>query len=304
MVMVLDPWTESPNSSFSRDPRSGRKRASRGTKRTRFIVSGVLAAALVVGVAVAAKAHLASSGTPAQRDQKIVAALPSSWTLKLNASFTGNSLDTKVWDTCYPWQMSGAGCTNFGNSNEVEWYTAAQDRVGGGVLNLVSQLEPTSGLNQKGAHQEYECRSGMVTSYPGFDFEYGLVQITAKIPFGDGLWPALWLAASNKQWPPEVDILEHWNGETQAKVYLHPATGARQGGGVNTPNLGNGWHTFTVEWTSSQLTWYYDGTEVFSTTTGIPHQAMYLIMNLADTSTASDACNASMAIKSVKVWGP
>jgi beta-glucanase (GH16 family) len=228
--------------------------------------------------------------------------LPASWKLAFNASFTGNALDAQIWDTCYAWAAKGAGCTNYGNSDEQEWYTPAQDRVGGGVLNLVAQREATAGLTKAGAPKEYACRSGLVATYPSFNFEYGLVQITAKIPFGNGLWPALWLAAANGQWPPEVDLLEHWNAEPQGKVYLHPTSGPRQGGPVSMPNLSDGWHTFALKWTPTQLIWYYDGTQVLSTTTGVPHQAMYVIMNLADTLNGTGTCNGTLAIKSVKVW--
>jgi beta-glucanase (GH16 family) len=131
-----------------------------------------------------------------------------------------------------------------------------------------------------------------------------LVQITAKIAFGNGLWSALWLAAANQKWPPEVDILEHWNNDQQARVYLHPTAGARQGGPINTPSLSASWHTYSLEWTKTELSWYVDGAQVFSTTTGVPNQAMYLIMNLADTSTSADSCNGTMSVKSVKVWQP
>jgi len=88
--------------------------------------------------------------------------------------------------TCYPWAKNG--CTNFGNGGqEKEWYTASQDTVKNGFLNLIAQREPTAGVNAKGAPQEYACRSGMVTTFPGFRFKYGYLQITAHIPFKTGL---------------------------------------------------------------------------------------------------------------------
>jgi beta-glucanase (GH16 family) len=231
---------------------------------------------------------------------------PKSWKLTFDSNFTGSSLNTKVWDTCYPWATSNVGCTNYGNSGDedLEWYRASQDQVSGGVLHLVARREPTPGLTENGAPKRYACRSGMVTSFPGLKFQYGVIQITAKIPFGPGLWPALWLAATNEKWPPEIDILEHWASDSQGKIYLHPTSGPRQGGPVNMPDLGTGWHTFTLEWTKSRLTWYYDGTQVASATVGIPQQSMYLIANLADDITTPGTCSGSMEIKSVKVWQP
>jgi beta-glucanase (GH16 family) len=60
----------------------------------------------------------------------------------------------------------------------------------------------------------------MVTSYPGFNFEYGTVQIVAQIPKNVGLWPALWLLPASESWPPEIDMLESWGTGTSASTGL------------------------------------------------------------------------------------
>lgn len=229
---------------------------------------------------------------------------PKAWDLKLDSTFLGNHLDTKVWaTTCNKWSTS-AGCTNFGNTDDPdqEWYLPSQDKVTDGALHLIAQREPTAGFDQKGQHKEYACRSGIVTTYPGLRFEYGYVQITAEIPFGEGLWPAFWLAAANQKWPPEIDILEHWDSESYGKVYLHPLTGARQGGAVSMTDLSAGWHTFSLYWSKTELAWYYDGTKVFATSTGVPQQAMYLIANLAVDNASPGGCSGSLLVKSVKIW--
>src|ERR1700722_5312871 len=101
----------------------------------------------------------------------------------------------------YPGMDVATGCTNFGNADEQEWYLPSQDQVSGGVLHLVAQPIPTRGTNSAGAAKTYECRSGMVTTMPGFSFEYGVVQVVAQIPSTAGLWPALWLLATDEVWP-------------------------------------------------------------------------------------------------------
>jgi beta-glucanase (GH16 family) len=229
---------------------------------------------------------------------------PKNWPVTFKATFTGSKLDTKIWDTCYPWQQGG--CTNYGNvtDEEQEWYLAGQDKISGGVLKLEAKREPTPGVNQQGDAKEYTCRSGMVTTYPGFNFKYGYIQVTGKIPFGKGLWPAFWLAAANEKWPPEIDILEHWHNQLFGSVYLHDLAGKRLGGHVQMPDLSSGWHTFGVDWTKNRLTWYYDGTQVFTTSTGVPQQAMYFLADLADDDASAGTCTGSLAIKSVEVWQP
>jgi beta-glucanase (GH16 family) len=227
---------------------------------------------------------------------------PSSWKLEFNSNFTGNELDKSIWGTCYPWAPNG--CTNFGNDNEKEWYQASQVQMKNGILNLIAQRAPTSGYNARNAPKEYACRSGMVTTDPGFHFVYGYVQVIARIPYGAGLWAALWLAAANRKWPPEIDILEHWASDADAKVYLHPKVGTVHGGPVNTPDISKGWHSFTLYWTKSRVAWGIDGRQVFTITKGIPQQSMYLIANLADTNSRPGNCSGTMLIKSVKVWQP
>ena len=112
------------------------------------------------------------------------------WRPAFTADFSGSRLNTSVWATCYPWMDTPSGCTNFGNT-EYEWYLPGQDQVSGGVLHLVAQRTPTPGMTADGTPKAYSCRSGMVTTYPGFRFQYGYVQVVAQIPNGPGLWPAL-----------------------------------------------------------------------------------------------------------------
>jgi beta-glucanase (GH16 family) len=230
---------------------------------------------------------------------------PKNWKVKFASDFQGSQIDTAVWGTCYPWATAG-GCTNYGNTKdrELEWYQPSQVQVSGGELRLVAQSEPTSGLTQAGAPMEYACRSGMVTTYPSFRFQYGYIQITAMIPTDDGLWPALWLAAANEKWPPEIDILEHWANKFDAGMYLHPLVGKQIGGHIILPNLGTGYHSFGLYWTKTSLAWYYDGQQVFETSTQVPRQSMYFIANLADDVAGPGTCSGTLHIKSVKVWQP
>jgi beta-glucanase (GH16 family) len=270
-----------------------------------FAATAALAAtftvAAVVRESVSSKsdAAVATAATP-------TLTVPKGWKLTFNQGFSGTKLNTKVWSTCYWWAAPGAGCTNTGNSSEEkEWYLPSQDQVSGGELHLVAKREVTDGTNANGKLEKFYCRSGMVTTSKSFNFEYGFAQLVVRVPYGSGLWPALWLAASNHDWPPEVDLLEHWDSQTNAGVYLHPTDGVRQGGRVNLPsNFSEGWHSVTLSWTKTRITWYLDDHQVFSTTKDLPQQKMYLVMNVADTSTAAGACNGTMLVKSVKVWQP
>jgi len=252
-----------------------------------------------------AKASATKSTTASSAGAPATLTVPAGWKLMFDPSFAGSQLDTSMWATCYDWATNpSVGCDN-NPTDEKEWYIPSQVSVGGGTLNLTAKQETTQGLSTTGAPKTYTCRSGMVTSKPSFNFTYGLVQITAKLPYGPGLWPALWLAATNDQWPPELDIMEHWYSEPQAKVYDHTVGKKYIGGPVPTPdNLSTSFNTYSLLWTKDRVTWYLDGAQVFTTTSYVPQQAMYFIANVADDSTAAGACTGTMQIQSVKVWQP
>jgi beta-glucanase (GH16 family) len=289
------------------EPRPRAKQKGMRTKRVLAAFSATVALAAAFTAAAVVKESVSSKSDAAVATAATAnVTVPDGWRLTFNQGFSGKKLNTKVWSTCYWWARPGQGCTNTGNSNEEkEWYQPSQDQVSGGELHLVAKPESTEGTNGNGKPEKYYCRSGMVTTNTSFNFEYGFVQFVVRVPYGSGLWPALWLSASNHKWPPEIDLLEHWASQTNAGVYLHPTKGARQGGRVNLPsNFSEGWHSVSLYWTKTRITWYFDGHQVFTATKDLPQQKMFLVMNVADTSTAPGTCNGTMLVKSVQVWQP
>jgi len=221
------------------------------------------------------------------------------------ATFSGSKLDTSVWDTCYPW-LSQKGCKNFGNNEESEWYLPSQVKVSGGMLHLVAQRKVTEGTSSTGTPKQYDCRSGMITSYPGFRFEYGYVQVVAKIPSSPGLWPALWLDPASLGWPPEMDMVESWGHGVFAGSFFHPyPKGTKSDRGLITPpSAATGWHIFALSWTKTQMTWLMDGKVTLTVRTKVPHQRMFFIADLASYLPvgAANQCKGQLLIRSVDVW--
>ncbi len=275
-----------------------------------IVAAGVPVAVLVMVVVLGlsgrakpeAKSHapaVAASAVSPGSSAKVV--IPPKGKPEFSATFAGARLNSQVWDTCYPAE-SQAGCTNFGNPQETEWYTPSQVKVSGGRLRLIATRETTQGLDRNGNPKTYGCRSGMVTTYPGFNFKYGFVQVVADVPHAAGLWPALWLATTNGSWPPEIDMLESWGVNQLTGSFYHPAGGTRARA-VYAPSLTKGWHTYSLSWTRSKLTFYVDNTVVLTAIKDLPHQKMYFVANIAAYQPAKAGnCTAQMLIKSVKVW--
>jgi beta-glucanase (GH16 family) len=260
----------------------------------------LLSSAAVAG----GSASAARASTPTHRTSSGWAAPTPKGKPALNATFTGTQLNAKIWDTCYPLQPTyNKGCRNFGNPEESEWYLPSQVKVAHGELQLIARRAKTAGKNAAGKTVIYDCRSGMVTSYPGFKFEYGFVQVVADIPHSNGLWPALWLAAANGKYPPEMDILESWGVKHQTGVFFHPLNGPWVIRTLLSPGVTKGWKVYSLEWTKSKLVFYVGSKAVLTVKKYIPHQAMYFIADLAEyVNPRPGYCTGDLLIRSVKIW--
>ena len=209
-------------------------------------------------------------------------------TVLLDESFDGDSLDTRVWNTCHWW--GDEGCT-ISSNDELEWYRPEQVSVSNGSLRLTADRELTRGSDGK----DYEYRSGMVTTGPAnsddnvgkVSWTYGTVEARVRVPAGRGLWPALWMLPVDRKSTPEIDIMEVI-GQDPGRMMMHfhprdrdddsPSKDYRLTG----ETLADGWHTVRLDWQPERLTWFLDGKEVWHLTgSQVPDEPMYLVLNLA-----------------------
>ena len=152
------------------------------------------------------------------------------------------------------------------------------------------QDKPVSFFREDYVPKDYT--SGIITSRESFQFTHGYAEIRAKVPEGDGLWPAFWLLNSYYvAQQPEIDIMEIL-GEDPSTVahsyhWLNPvgettSASFRAQGGSAAEGFADGFHTFGVQWMHDTIIWYVDGQETASfTDPNVSYQVMYLIANLA-----------------------
>jgi beta-glucanase (GH16 family) len=189
--------------------------------------------------------------------------VPEGYKLVWNDEFNGESLDTGKWD-----YMTGGG--GWGN-NELEYYTDRTDNafIEDTVLVIQALKEDYSGS---------EYTSARLTTSGKADWTYGRFDIRAKMPFGQGIWPALWMMPSESVYggwaaSGEIDMVEYLGHETN-KVYgtLHYGGGWPDNvhtGGSYTLDEGDftsDFHVFTLEWEPGIMRWYVDG-ELYLTQT-------------------------------------
>jgi serralysin len=133
----------------------------------------------------------------------------------------------------------------------------------------------------------YDYTSGVLTTKASFSQTYGYFEMRAKMPdHADGAWPAFWLVPADGSWPPELDVMEG-RGSDASQVYVTAHSQASgdhtaQGSNAAVTPTSDGFHTYGVLWTPTDLTWYVDGSEVFhSHTPADMNKPMYMIVDLA-----------------------
>jgi beta-glucanase (GH16 family) len=193
---------------------------------------------------------------------------PAPWKLVWSDEFDGTNPDPAKWNVANRFNTNYDGGVNF--------YDPAEVSLANGVLSIRSR--PTSGKNGKTLYV-----SGRVSTQHKYAFLYGKIEIRAKLPGGQGLWPALWLLPANGSWPPEIDIVE-LTGHDRKRVFMTNHWGTKKDRVFSQdsyigPDFTAGYHTFTFEWEPGLLRWYVDGVKRKVMSTNVPDVAMYLIMN-------------------------
>ena len=145
------------------------------------------------------------------------------------------------------------------------------------------------------AHKEKfnnaEYTSGRIHTAGKGDLLYGKIDVRAKLPAGQGTWPAIWMLPSDPfkyatncktgdvwqgnddcdAWPNsgEIDIMEHVgydlnnvHGTVHNKAYYWK-NGEQRKGAVNTQNAESAFHVYSVEWTPETITILFDDIPYF-----------------------------------------
>ena len=189
----------------------------------------------------------------------------SDWQLVWSDEFDGSSIDSNKW-------THEVNCSGGGN-NEEQCYTddAANSFVADGMLNIVALPAP------EGADKPYT--SARLNTKDTQSWTYGRFEMRAKLPAGQGAWPAFWMLPTDDVyggWPRsgEIDIIEAVNlkagnneGGSEANVYgtLHYGKewpdNSSSGQAYLLPegiNPADDFHTYAIEWQEGEIRWYVD----------------------------------------------
>ena len=216
-----------------------------------------------------------------------------SWKLVWHDEFDGDRLDTTKWNVLIREQSK---------HNELQYYLPDEVSVENGLLRIRSS-------KRKYGSQEYT--SGRLDTKDKLAPVYGRFEICARLPYGQGMWPAHWLYPQNRNWLmeyvmaeavangkesiipeerpwySEIDIMEflgHEKGVLYGTLHYYTFDGQKKsssGTWRSDTDYTKDFHVYAIEWEPDSIKWYVDGQLIHSTSSGIPHTPHYLILNTA-----------------------
>lgn len=211
------------------------------------------------------------------------------WELYWSDEFEGNALDRSKWNI-----ETGTNGPIVKDPNNVK----VED---GNCVITIEKDHPRDG---------YQYSSAYVTTAGKFSFCFGRLEFRAKLPTGQGMWPALWTMGDNYftlgndevAWPRcgEIDVMElvgtsgesgnpfanktvwttlHWGPSRDAHEEAHKET-------LIFSSLSEEYHTYAIEWDEEKIVWFVDDKELMTVTLDDPDMGMafiqkhWLIMNI------------------------
>lgn len=210
------------------------------------------------------------------------------WKLVFSDDFDGDNgseIDKTKW-------VQEVGNNNGWGNSELQYYTDGTNNCyqqnGSLIIKAVKE-------NKEG----YTYTSARLKTKGKFDNKYGRIEMRAKLPQGQGIWPAFWMLGSDidqVNWPDcgEIDIMEYI-GRNPDTVYGTVHGPEYYGGNglqrfiKTTGDLHNDFHTYALEWDDKALTWFFDDQEYFQLSkekfpankTWIFDKEYFILMNLA-----------------------
>ena len=183
------------------------------------------------------------------------------WALVWADEFEGNTIDFAKWSR----EENNYGGGNF--ERQAYRTDPRYSFVKDGKLNIAVYREAHTTTD--GKTQPYS--SARLRTLNRGDWKFGRFEIRAKMPNGEGIWPAIWMMPTNSPYGTwaasgEIDIVEsrgskvretlgalHFGGKWPNNVHLDhtyrfPGKDASED-----------FHVYALEWNGSEISWFVDG---------------------------------------------
>ena len=194
------------------------------------------------------------------------------WKLIFHDEFDGDKVNWDVWH-------SEQG---FVRNEEDQWYQPQNARVENGLLVLEARLDSIPNPNYRAGSREWRASrkyakysSASINTRGSFSFQYGRMEVRARIPAVVGSWPAIWTLGTTMAWPScgEIDVMEYYHIKGVPHILANAAWGNDNSYQPvwNTkitpyshflerdPYWGEKFHTWVMDWDENRLCISLDG---------------------------------------------
>lgn len=226
------------------------------------------------------------SSDVSHEDPEVASLVSEQWQLVWQDEFEGSAIDSNKWGfevNCYG-----------GGNDEKQCYTAREDNayIEQGILKIVAKREDYSGPAAQDDDPAYNPSNTRIQPYTSArlrtknkgDWTYGRFEIKAKLPYGQGTWPAIWMLPTDWVYggwagSGELDIMEVVNLKTQSDE-AGATLGQEESRIVGSLHFGRKWpenvysnkdfhlpdgaspadgfHEYAIEWQEGEIRWYVD----------------------------------------------
>ncbi len=196
--------------------------------------------------------------------------------LTFSDEFDSDNLDTKKWLTNYYWGEKLLK-DRYSVESDLQAYTEKDNfELRNSLLKINTKPQKVTGKVWSAydgfTTKEFGYTSGLINSGNSFRQKYGT--FSAKIKLGNpAAKSAFWMLADKIT--PHIDICRTSNGKVSFDYF--PLNG-----NITKKTLGsryaNNFYIFTLEWTADKLVWKINNTLVFTQTSEVPQEPMYVLL--------------------------
>lgn len=197
--------------------------------------------------------------------------------LTFSDEFDNEKLDTTKWLNNYYWGEKLLH-DRYSVESDLQAYTEKENfEIRNSVLKITTKPQKTTGKvwsADKGfSTKEFGYTSGIVCTGTSFRQKYGT--FTAKIKLGDpNAKCAFWMLSDKIT--PHIDVCRTSKGKVWVDYF------SAKGGNSKT-SIGSRYTSdffiFTLEWTADKLVWKINDTEIFTQTSDVPQEPMYVLLS-------------------------